>query len=453
MTNTHTRPPGSMRTFTVIWFGQLASILGSRITDFALGLWVLEQTGSITPFALTFLWTLLPMIILSPFAGVIVDRWNRRTVMLLSDTGAACGTLLVWILLSGGQLDVGYIYVIAFVKSALSVFQMPAYAAAIPSLVPHKHIGRANGMVQGSEAIALLLAPLIAGVLLSSIELRGVILVDLATFLVALITLLFVRIPTIHTTDANTRSESFRQALLNGWKYILARPGILSLILFFSFSNFLAGVLQVLVQPLILSFANVTALGFMLSLGSSGMLVGSILMGSWGGTKRRIHSVLGFHMVAVFAVILIGIRPSGVLITTGLFLVYFCMPIINASNRSILNTKVNISMQGRVFALTDMLAQVAMPIGYVLAGPAVDYLFAPLVQADGRFSELILFLVGTGTQREIGLVLILIGGIGVLLTIAGYMYRPLRSIDDLPDANLPSGEFPRPTPIPKQNAV
>ncbi len=451
MTSTQTHR--SMKTFSVIWFGQLVSILGSRITDFALGLWVLEQTGSITPFALTFLWTLLPTIILSPFAGVIVDRWNRRTVMLLSDTGAACGTLLVWILLSGGQLDVGHIYVIAFIKSSLSVFQMPAYAAAVPSLVPHKQIGRANGMVQGAEAIALLLAPLIAGILLSSIELRGVILVDLSTFLIALTTLLFVRIPTIQTTDANTQSDSFRQAIFNGWKYILAQPGLLSLILFFSFSNFLAGVIQVLVQPLILSFANVTALGFMLSLGSSGMLVGSILMGTWGGPKRRIHGVLGFHMVAVLAVILMGIRPSALLVTTGLFLVYFCMPIINASDRAILNTKVDASMQGRVFALSNMLAQVAMPIGYVLAGPAVDYLFSPIIQSDGRFTELLILLVGDGVQREIGLVLILMGCVGVMLTIAGYMYRPLRSIDNLPDANLSSGEFSSTVPVPKQSAV
>ena len=453
MTIKHTNQPHSMKIFSVIWFGQLVSVLGSRITDFALGLWVLEQTGSVTPFALTFLWTLLPTIILSPFAGVIVDRWNRRTVMLLSDTGAACGTLLVWILLSGGQLDVIHIYVIAFIKSSLSVFQMPAYAAAVPSLVPRKHIGRANGMVQGAEAIALLLAPLIAGVLLSSIELRGVILVDLSTFLVALATLLFVRIPAIHTTATQSQDESFQQSLFNGWKYILSQTGLLSLIIFFSFSNFLAGVLQVLIQPLILSFAHVTALGFMLSLGSSGMLVGSILMGSWGGPKRRIHGVLGFHMVAVLAVILIGVRPSSILVTIGLFLVYFCMPIINASDRAILNTKVDASMQGRVFALANMLAQVAMPIGYVLAGPAVDYLFSPIVQSDGRFSELITLLVGSGAQREIGLVLMLLGFVGVLLTIAGYMYRPLRSIDNLPDANLPSGEFSDSLPVPKQSVV
>lgn len=434
--------PTSMRTFSIIWFGQLVSVLGSQITNFALGLWVLQRTGAVTPFALTFLATLLPALFLAPIAGSLVDRWNRRTVMLLSDFGSALGTLLIWGLIAFGSLDLWVIYLVAALKSTLGVFQSPAYASVVPQLVPGSQLGRANGMIQGAEAIALLLSPILAGMLLPLINLGGIVLLDLATFMVAVLTLMWVRAPQVRPESGDTQPEPITVSIVGGWRYILAHPGILGLIIFFGFSNFLAGVVQVLVIPLILSFVSVSTMGLLLTLGSCGMLFGSVLISAWGGPRRMAWAVLGFHLLAVWALILMGLAQSALVVATGLFLIYFCVPIINSVDRSIINRKVAPQMQGRVFALSNMLAASAMPIGYVLAGPLADLVFKPLLLSDGALSSTLGPLLGVGEARGIGLLFVVLGLLGIAVTLGGALYRPLRRIDDLPDVGLSSETLP-----------
>ena len=143
-----------MRIFTLIWFGQLISFIGFGLTRFALGVWVYRNTGSVTQFALISLFAILPSILLSPLVGVLVDRWNRRTCMILSDAGAGLSTLAIVLLLLVGRLEVWHIYLVVAVSSTFNAFQWPAYAAATTMLVPKQHLGRASGMVQLAEAIA-----------------------------------------------------------------------------------------------------------------------------------------------------------------------------------------------------------------------------------------------------------------------------------------------------------
>ncbi len=195
----------SWNTFLTVWVGQFVSTLGSSLTAFAAAWWVFERTGSATQFSLTVLFEVLPFVVLSPFAGVIVDRYSRRQVIILSDTVAALSSGLLLLLLLAGRLEVWHVYLATLFNSVANVFQGPAYGASISLLVPKERLGRANGLVQLSRASGRLVAPVAAGFLLAVLGLEGVIAVDLVTFAVALATLLLVRFPKLPRLLGATR--------------------------------------------------------------------------------------------------------------------------------------------------------------------------------------------------------------------------------------------------------
>jgi len=186
--------PGA-RTFALVWFGQLVSLIGSSLTSFALGVWVYERTGSTTQYALISFFITLPGFLMSPVAGALVDRWDRRLAMMLSDTGAACCTLFMAVLLLAGRLEIWHIYLAVGVSAVFTAFQYPAYMAAITLLISKKHYARASGLVDFAGALGYLIAPVLGGFLLTTIHMAGVILIDFATFLVSLFTLSVVRFP------------------------------------------------------------------------------------------------------------------------------------------------------------------------------------------------------------------------------------------------------------------
>jgi MFS transporter, DHA3 family, macrolide efflux protein len=186
-----------MPSFMLIWFGQLVSVLGSALSRFALGIWIYEQTQSVSLFVLMAFFDAIPGIIAAPFAGVLVDRWNRRWMMILSDATAALATLTIAIVIATGQLQVWHIYLAVMVSSVCGALQWPAYASAITLLVPKQHLGRANGMVQLADGLARIGAPVLAVIFATVMPLQGILFIDLATFLVALCTLLIVRVPDI----------------------------------------------------------------------------------------------------------------------------------------------------------------------------------------------------------------------------------------------------------------
>src|SRR5512145_303715 len=182
-----------MGRFFIIWLGQLASLIGSGLTRFALAIWVYQRTGSITQLALLSFFPELVLIVLSPLAGVLVDRWDRRSAMLLGDAGAGLSTLLIALLLLTDQLAPWHIYVLVTVNSGLSILHWTAYSAALTGLVPKHQFGRANGMIQLGQAVGQLISPVLGGVLIIAIQLQGIIIIDMLTFFIAVGTLLLVR--------------------------------------------------------------------------------------------------------------------------------------------------------------------------------------------------------------------------------------------------------------------
>jgi MFS family permease len=219
---------GGAQTFLLIWFGQLVSLIGSGLTGFALGVWVYLRTGSATQFALITLCASLPGILTSPLAGVLVDRWDRRLVMLLSDCVSGLCTLAFALLLFSGRLEIWHIYMTTGVSAAFGALHWPAYAAAVTMLVPPGQLGRASGMMQFAQAAARVFSPMVAGGLVGLLDIAGVLLIDLTTFLFALFTLLLVRVPAPSgRADVKGERNSLLKDAAYGWTYInerTARP-------------------------------------------------------------------------------------------------------------------------------------------------------------------------------------------------------------------------------------
>src|SRR5688572_7447588 len=190
-----------MRKFIIIWLGQLISTIGSGLTGFALSIWIYRETGQAAPFVYTAFFNSLPVVMFSLFAGALVDRWNRRWVMILMDVGAALTTFAIFLLYSTGQLEVWHIYISSFLASLFNTFQLPAFNASITMLVPKEHLTRANGMVQTGASLEGLLAPVLAGSLVGLIGVSGMILIDFVTFFAAVGTMLFVTIPQPELTE------------------------------------------------------------------------------------------------------------------------------------------------------------------------------------------------------------------------------------------------------------
>lgn len=445
-----------MKVFSVIWFGQLVSTLGSGLTGFALGVWIYQETGSTTLFALNMLAYALPNLLVSPFAGVIADRFDRRWVMMLSDSGAMMGTLIVLTLLIGGKLEIWQIYIATAVYSAANAFQWPAYSAATTMLVPKSQLGRAGGMVQIGEAISQLVSPAVAGVLFVTIGLKGIIYIDFATFLAAIGSLILVRIPRPKGTVEETAGKQpmLKEAIF-GWKYIVARPGLLGLLLIFASTNFLSGLWNPLLGPMVLDMTDPQMLGFLASLIGVGMLLGTLVMSTWGGPKKRIHGVLGFLMIGGVFTMLLGLRPSIPLMAAAGFGMMFVHPIVNGSSQALWQSKVAPAVQGRVFAVRRMIAWSTLPLAYITAGPLVDKVFKPLMIEGGALSTSLGAVIGVGPSRGTGLLIVLIGLATVLVTASGYLQPRIRNVEDeLPDFVDEEGEIISPTaPVPGEIKV
>ena len=426
--------------FGLVWFGQVISFIGSGMSSFALGVWIYQKTGSITQFALTSLFIVLPRVVLGPLAGALVDRWDRRYVMMLSDAGGGLSILAIGLLSLAGRLEIWQIYLAIFACRIFDTLRWPAMTAATTQLVPKEHIGRASGMLQIVSAGTVLVSPLIAGTLLSSLGLQGVLLADFATFLFSILTLVLIRIPRPETT---TEGRAGRGSLLHeaayGWTYITARSGLLALLIFLALANFLMEMSVTLFTPMILSFASTAALGRAMSLGGIGYLVGSVIMSVWGCPKHRIHTVLISMLLMGASMTLIGLRPSLPLVMVSIPLCMVFLPITLSANQAIWQNKVAPDVQGRVFAIRQAFILVMPLLAYLVTGPLADNVFEPLLKVGGPLAGSIGQIIGVGVGRGTGLLFITAGLIIVLVSASGYLFPSLRRVENESPAIKPEG--------------
>jgi MFS transporter, DHA3 family, macrolide efflux protein len=433
-----------IRTFLIIWSGQVVSSVGSGLTSFALSIWIYERTDSVSLLALNLLALALPGIIFSPLAGVLADRYNRRLILIAADLIAGASTAIVFWLILTDQLDLLWpIYLSSFIRSAATAFQWPAYLATVPLLVPKDNLERAGGLSQAGDALNYLIGPVLAGLLyvMPGFGFAGIVGIDLATMLFAVLALLTVRVPDApRDPEADAAKSSFREEITYGWRYIRSRKGLLGLLIYYALVNFFQEFTTPLVQPLLLNLAPPNIVGLCLSITALGFVVGIGLITVWGGPKRRVPAILLGTLGLGIGLAIVGLRPSLILITVGGFIYFTLWPIIDTINNALWQLKCSPAVQGRVFATRNTLTYSMRPLAYVLAGPLVDRVFEPLMRPGGALASSVGQVLGVGHGRGIGLILVVIGVLTAITTLIAWLNPHIRGIQsDLPDA---IGEIP-----------
>jgi MFS transporter, DHA3 family, macrolide efflux protein len=439
---------GGMRAFFTIWFGQLISLIGSQLTGFALGVWVYDLTRSVLMLALTQIAMSVPFVILSPLAGVLADRWNRRTAMIVSDFGAGLAVLCAAVLYLTHQLQPWMVIPINFWMAAFNSLMWPSFTASLTQLVPKEQYGRANGFVQLGEALPQIAGPAIAGALYVAIQVGNMALIDVATYLFSvLLMLFFVRIPNpARTQDGQHAKGSIWKEMRYGWDYIIGRRGLFLMLMYFLMINFLTGVMNPLFVPLILDNWKADVLGYLSTIFGVGMLAGTLVMSAWGGGRRKVYTLLGAGLIGSLFLAAVGLRTSIPFLAVVGFGFMFTMPIMNASSQAIWQAKVAPDVQGRVFAVRRAISWSTQIFAPLLAAPLVDNVFRPAMSAGGAFTPIFGPIIGVGPGRGVGLLISLLGALSAVVTITAFSNRRIRNVEvDLPDhvaSEAPEGPVP-----------
>jgi len=437
------RRPAGMFGFSIVWLGQIISVLASSMTGFGMTLWMYKQTGSATAMAGMQVAFITPFLLLSPIAGVLVDRYNRKLMMMVSDLMAVLSTTGILILYATGNLQFWHLYIASAINGLGNTFQWPAYSAAISTMMPKEQYGRANGLMSLLDAGPGVLAPLLAGILLALPMTKPfdsfalIMLIDVLTFFIAISALLLVHVPQPpKTVEGQQESGSIWRESLYGFKYIFQRPGLLGLQMIFFVGNLFSGMGFTLLAPMVLARTaqNSLIFGSVQTAGAVGGIIGGVIMSAWGGFKRRVHGVLlGWFISGVFFAML-GVGQGLTIWIPFMVLMMLVNPLINSSNQSIWQAKVAPDIQGRVFSARRLIAWFTQPIAPMIAGLLADYVMEPSMQANTALSHLFGGLFGTGPGAGMGLLLFFAGLMAALVGLSGYFIHPVRVVEDvLPD--------------------
>jgi MFS family permease len=436
-----------MRAFLIVWFGQVISLFGSSLTAFALTIWAYQLTERATALALMGFFSFGPTVLLSPVAGALVDRWNRKLVMMLSDLAAGGSSVVIFLLYAAGNLEIWHLYVAGAFAGAFQAFQFPAYSAAITTMLPKEQYARANGMMSLAESASNILAPALAAAIIALIGIEGVLLFDIVTFIFAVSSIAFVHIPQPRETEAGRHGKgSLWKESIYGFRYILARPSLLGLQLMFFQANLFGTMGGTLTNPMILARTgqNELILGTVQSAAAIGGVVSGLLISIWGGPKRRVYGVLGGMIASsLLGQTLMGVGRALPVWAIAGFCTLFFITILNASNQAIWQAKVAPDVQGRVFAIRRLIAQITAPVALLLVGPLADNVFEPAMTTGGALADVFGGLFGTGPGAGMGLLLTTTGLLGALAAGIGFLVPAIRNAETIiPDHDTRSPDAP-----------
>lgn len=435
-----------LRGFVIVWIGQVVSLLGTAMSGFGLTIWVYERTGSATALSLMGFFFVTPMLIISPLAGALVDRSNRKLMMMISDLASGLATIAILTFYLSGNLQLWLLYIANAFMGLFQAFQWPAFSAAITTMLPKEQYGRANGLMSLAESGSGILAPILAGALLAFIGLGGILAIDIGTFVFAILTLLIVPVPQPKATQVGEESKgSLWKESIYGFHYIWKRPSLLGLQIVFLVGNFLASMTFILAAPLVLSRTgnNELALGTVNSIAAMGGVIGGLVISAWGGTRRKVHGVLSGWSLSGLFMGLFGLGKSVPMWSATEFISSSISPWINSSNQAIWQAKVAPDVQGRVFSIRRLIAWFSMPAATLAAGPLADYVMEPAMQPGGALAPVFGPLVGTGPGSGIALIIFFAGMLTVLVGLGGYAIPAIRGAEEiLPDHDEPQDAPP-----------
>ena len=429
----------SFRTFTIIWFGQTISFLGSGMTQFAFSIWVWQLTGQVTDLALFGFFAQLPQILMSLISGVIVDRTNRKLLMILGDLMTGLLTIIVLILYSTNHLQLWHLYAVVAIAGIFEQFQELAFEASISTLVPKQDYTRASSMGFLADYGTEIIAPALAGVLFVTIGLSGIMIFDIATFILAVTTVLLVSIPQPKQANLNVEhSLNIRQELNFGFHYLTKRSSLLFMLIWVSFFWLAHDMGEALYSALILTHSNndPRILGSLASAAGIGGVLGALLMSRWKGMRRRMDGVQLGMIGAGLSKTFFGMGKVPLVWIPTQFCSSLNFPLLGSSLDTIWLSKVSPEVQGRVFATRSMVIMMISALGYLIAGPLADHVFEPAMMSGGLLVPIFSWLFGTGKGAGIAFFYVVCSVAMLLIGLSGYVFPKLRNVERLiPDSD------------------
>ncbi len=443
----NSRRPKGMSGLFLIWLGQMISGIASNITYFALPLWILNKTGT-SGSALAYWESLFfaSYLVIVLFAGVFVDRYNRKLMMLVYDFLLFLTTVILLLLVTAGRLEVWHLYLTAIIQGVGYAFRLPSYSSVITLLVPRKQYTRANGMISLLDNTPDIFGPILAGLLYITIGLNSILVINLLALVISIGTLLVVNIPpTPHTAEGDVSHSGFVKEALYGIRYIIKRPALLGIQLIFFFGNIFSGMaLSVTAIYTMLSLrtgGNPEIAGTVQSVGALAALLAGVFLSIFGRFKKPVRAILfGWLLSSLFGLTLLGIGQVLLVWLIARVIDDSFGPVINVAMETFLQTKIPPDVQGRVFSASDYIAQAVIPITPLLAGYFGDRVFEPAMRAGGTLTNTFGWLVGTGPGSGFGLMIFLCGIGGTLVALVGYFSPTIRNADQI----LPDYLFPPP---------
>lgn len=400
------------------------------MTNFAITIWAWEVTGQATPLSLIMVVTQIPRLLISPFAGIWVDRFNRKYLMLLGDTIAGLSTVVLLALFLTDHLQIWHLYVSGAVNGLFGYIQGLAHSASMSLIVAEQHYARASAFESLQLSGSYVIAPAIAGAVYAVTGLSGILVIDLVTFGVAIASLTTVTIPQPKASPKTT--DPIWQQLTFGIQYLWSRPSLKVLLSFFLISNFINSACFTLLPAMVLARLgnNSTIVGTLFSFFGIGGLLGGLTLSVWGGPKRRIHGVLIFSAIWKVGLIVLALAQTvttqmGTALVSG-----FCSPFPGSCAQAIWRSQVEPEVQGRVFATRFLLTQLATPLGAAISGPLADHVFEPAMQSGKPLAQLFGNTFGIGAGAGMALQLTLFASCGLVVALGGYGIRRLRHIEN-----------------------
>jgi MFS transporter, DHA3 family, macrolide efflux protein len=451
MSRNYFRRPSGIWGLFIIWLGQMVSGVASSATFFTLPNWILESTGvsgsALGYWEAAFFGAYLLIVL---FAGVFIDRYRRKSMMLVYDFIGLFTVLILLILRVTGHLNVWHLYVAAVLQGIGFAFQAPSYSAAITTMVPRKEFVRANGFISLLDNFPGVLGPFLAVFIVSTLGLRWVLAFNAFAFVLSISALLLVEVPaTPHTVEGEMSHSQFLKEALFGVKYIFQRPGLLGIQLIFLFGNFFTGIALSLTALYTMVFlrtgGNQEAANLLQSSGAAAAVLFGVLVTWYGRIKRPVRVILfGWIISSFFGMGLLGVGQSMAAWLIAVVIDSSFDPAVNVSIDTFLQTKVPPDLQGRVFSASDFLAQILIPITPLAAGVLGEKVFEPAMTEGGFLANTFGWLVGTGPGSGFGLMILCCGIGGTLVGLFGYLTPAIRNVNQImPDYEaLPAPEIP-----------
>lgn len=407
-----------MNKFMVIWIGEMISTIGSGMSAFALSIYTFKQTGSVTLVALVTLLAFAPTVLLSPIGGLLADRWDRRVMMMLGEGLSAIGLAMVLLATSLSYTSWILFYIGIFVSSFFLSVLEPAYKASISDLVTKEDYAKASGMIQIAGASKFLIAPVIAGFLVKHVGLTTILLIDMSTIIVTLLTISIVR-NTIKAPNKEQTFKSFQEEFIEGIRFLGKQKEIRKLVLLMTGMCFFIAFLQTLMIPMAMHITSVEKIGMLESFSAIGMLIGSILISAI--TVKNKYAGLKISLAASgVCMLFVGVFTNYYLLFIACLMFFTTLPFVNTLADVLIRVRIPNELQGRIWGLIGLISQIGYLIAYAISGVLADQIFEPMFMGQSILSETVGKIIGTGAGRGIGFMLIVAG---ILMAMIALIYR------------------------------